>query len=70
MNGFNVNDTPGYDMHGLPIEVQVEKNLGIKNKQEILESFGLKNFVQECEKYAVAQLWPMFYKHEQNLPLP
>ena len=59
MNGFNVNDTPGYDMHGLPIEVQVEKNLGIKNKQEILESFGLKNFVQECEKYAVAQLWPM-----------
>ena len=37
MQGFRARDTPGYDTHGLPIEVQMEKQLGIKNKQEIFE---------------------------------
>ena len=31
MRGYTVTDTPGYDTHGLPIEVQMEKELGIKN---------------------------------------
>jgi isoleucyl-tRNA synthetase len=51
MFGFNVWDQPGYDTHGLPIEYQVEKKLGIKNKKEI-ESFGIENFVKECKKFA------------------
>ena len=29
MRGFNVRDQPGFDMHGLPIEVQVEKKIGV-----------------------------------------
>ena len=59
MQGFNCWDTPGFDTHGLPIEVQVEKKFEIKNKQEILEKFGLKRFVEECKKYALEQMHPM-----------
>ncbi len=59
MQGFNVRDQPGYDMHGLPIEVQVEKQLGIHNKKEIIEKIGLKTFIEACEKFALDNLWPM-----------
>jgi isoleucyl-tRNA synthetase len=59
MQGFDVWDQPGFDMHGLPIEVSVEKELGIKDKKEIMNKFGLANFVQACQKYALDQLWPM-----------
>ena len=51
MFGYNVWDQPGYDTHGLPIEYQVEKKLGIKNKKEI-ESFGIENFIKECKQFA------------------
>ncbi|MBW3023155.1 isoleucine--tRNA ligase, partial [Candidatus Woesearchaeota archaeon] len=59
MQGFNCWDTPGFDTHGLPIEVQVEKKFEIKNKQEILEKFGLKKFIEECKNFAVEQMHPM-----------
>ena len=52
MQGLNVRDQPGYDMHGLPIEVKVEQNLGIKSKKEI-EIQGIDRFVQTCREYAV-----------------
>ena len=51
MRGFKVTDTPGYDTHGLPIEVQMEKELGIKNKQEILK-YGVDKFINNCKEYA------------------
>ena len=35
MNGKNVIDRAGYDMHGLPIEVKVEQALGLKSKKDI-----------------------------------
>lgn len=54
MRGFKVTDTPGYDTHGLPIEVVIEKQLGIKNKQQI-EEYGMNKFIEECRKYALAQ---------------
>lgn len=59
MSGFNVWDQPGFDMHGLPIEVSVEKELGIKDKQEIINKIGLGKFIEECEKFALKNLWPM-----------
>jgi len=59
MNGFNVWDQPGFDMHGLPIEVSVEKELGLKNKKEILAKLGMKKFIEECEKYAISKMHPM-----------
>src|SRR5439155_677707 len=43
---------PGYDMHGLPIEVQVEKTLGITNKKEI-EDLGIEKFVATCRTFAL-----------------
>ena len=50
--GHNVRDQPGFDMHGLPIEVKVEKELGIKNKQEI-EARGIDMFVEKCQEFAL-----------------
>jgi isoleucyl-tRNA synthetase len=58
MQGFRVTDTPGYDTHGLPIEVVIEQKLGIKNKQEILE-FGLDKFIAECRHFAESKIGDM-----------
>ncbi|MEM2897442.1 MAG: class I tRNA ligase family protein, partial [Candidatus Bathyarchaeia archaeon] len=37
MQGYDVRDQPGYDCHGLPIEVKVEEELGVKSKKDIEE---------------------------------
>ena len=58
LKGYNVWDQPGFDMHGLPIESMVEKKLGLKNKQEIID-FGVAKFVKECKKYAFQYLGVM-----------
>jgi len=51
MKGLNVRRQPGWDCHGLPIELKVEEKLGIKNKHEI-EALGERKFIEECEKWA------------------
>ena len=51
MQGFNVWDQPGYDTHGLPIEYQVEKNLGFTSKKDI-ESYGTAKFIKKCRSFA------------------
>lgn len=51
--GFNVRDQPGYDCHGLPIELAIEQKFGVKSKKEI-EAVGLGNFVSACRDYAVS----------------
>ncbi len=58
MRGFDAWSQPGFDMHGLPIEVAVEKKLGIKNKKEISE-MGVQKFIEECEKFSLEQMHPM-----------
>ncbi|MEM1971472.1 MAG: class I tRNA ligase family protein, partial [Candidatus Anstonellales archaeon] len=52
MRGYDVNDTPGFDTHGLPIEVKVEKKLGIENKGEIESRIGIEKFIKECKDFA------------------
>ncbi|WP_435125182.1 isoleucine--tRNA ligase [Halobaculum sp. D14] len=52
MQGYDVADRPGYDMHGLPIETKVEQELGFDTKQDI-EEFGMENFIEECREFAV-----------------
>ena len=47
MQGYRVLRKIGLDTHGLPIEVNVEKKLGFKNKSDI-EKFGIENFCREC----------------------
>ena len=56
MSGFNVLDQPGYDMHGLPIEVKVEEKLGLKNKNEIKTVIGLNKFIAHCKDFAVKNM--------------
>lgn len=51
MAGFRVSDTPGWDMHGLPIEVKVEEELGFTSKQQI-EKMGVEPFVNRCRAFA------------------
>ncbi len=58
MQGYHVRDQAGYDMHGLPIEVQVEKSLGITNKKEI-EDLGIEKFVTACRDFATGLLTKM-----------
>jgi isoleucyl-tRNA synthetase len=55
MQGRNVTDRPGYDMHGLPIETKVEAKLGFDNKKDI-EAFGMENFIEACKEFADEQL--------------
>ena len=55
MQGYDVTDRPGFDMHGLPIETKVEENLGFENKKDI-EAFGMEPFIEECKEYAEEQL--------------
>ncbi len=51
MRGRNVRAQAGYDTHGLPIEVKVEQEIGIKNKNEI-EIYGINKFVNKCRDFA------------------
>ncbi|EMA04497.1 isoleucyl-tRNA ligase [Haloferax mediterranei ATCC 33500] len=52
MTGHHVTDRPGYDMHGLPIEVKVEEELGFTSKRDI-EEFGMEAFIDKCKEFAV-----------------
>ena len=49
MNGFKVDRKVGWDTHGLPTEVAVEKLLGFKDKNDI-EKYGVEKFCDECKK--------------------
>jgi isoleucyl-tRNA synthetase len=51
MNGKNVIARAGYDMHGLPIEVRVEQQLGFSSKKDI-ETFGIEKFINKCRTFA------------------
>ena len=49
IEGYYVPRIAGWDTHGLPVELEVEKNLGINGKKEI-EKYGIQKFVEECKK--------------------
>jgi isoleucyl-tRNA synthetase len=51
LQGFDVFDRAGYDTHGVPIEYQIEKEIGSKSKQDI-ETYGVKKFVEKCKDFA------------------
>ncbi|MDF2835560.1 MAG: isoleucyl-tRNA synthetase [Paenibacillus sp.] len=48
MAGYRVVRKAGWDTHGLPVELGVEKQLGISGKQEI-ENYGVEAFVKKCK---------------------
>jgi isoleucyl-tRNA synthetase len=49
MNGFHVSRRGGWDTHGLPVEIEVEKKLGFTNKQQI-EDYGIAKFNDLCRE--------------------
>ncbi|MEM3754123.1 MAG: isoleucine--tRNA ligase [Candidatus Bathyarchaeia archaeon] len=56
MQGYEVKDQPGYDCHGLPIEVKVEEELNIRSKKEIEEKIGIEKFIEKCKSYAIENI--------------
>ncbi|MDD4211392.1 MAG: isoleucine--tRNA ligase [Clostridia bacterium] len=58
MKGYSAHFQNGFDAHGTPVEVAVEKELGIQNKKELID-YGLNNFVEAClarvDKYSKIQ---------------
>ncbi|MEM3405732.1 MAG: isoleucine--tRNA ligase [Candidatus Pacearchaeota archaeon] len=51
LQGKNVFDRAGYDTHGIPIEFQIEKEIGTKTKKDI-ENYGIKKFIEKCKEFA------------------
>lgn len=49
MQGFQVNRKAGWDTHGLPVEIEVEKQLNMSGKKDI-EKYGIKEFNQKCRE--------------------
>ncbi len=49
MQGYRVERKAGWDTHGLPVEIEVEKGLGIDGKEQVLE-FGVDKFNQKCKE--------------------
>ncbi len=49
MRGFRCERKAGWDTHGLPVEVEVGKELGIHSKDEI-EAYGVEPFIQKCQQ--------------------
>ena len=49
MKGKHVLRKAGWDTHGLPVELEVEKMLGLDGKEQI-EEYGIEPFIQECKK--------------------
>jgi len=49
MKGYDVLRKAGWDTHGLPVEIEVEKQLGLDGKDQI-EAYGIEPFIKECKK--------------------
>ena len=49
MKGFRVQRKGGWDTHGLPVELEIEKELGLKSKREI-EEYGIEEFNKKCRE--------------------
>ena len=49
MKGYKVLRKAGWDTHGLPVELEVEKKLGLDGKEQI-EEYGLEPFIKQCKE--------------------
>ncbi len=58
MKGFQVKRKGGWDTHGLPVEIEVEKTLGMTGKQDI-EKYGIKEFNEKCREsvFKYTRMW-------------
>ena len=58
MKGYKVIRKAGWDTHGLPVELEIEKKLGISGKEQI-EEYGVEKFVKECKDsvFTYVSMW-------------
>ena len=58
MKGYQVIRKAGWDTQGLPVELEIEKKLGISGKQQI-EEYGVEKFVKECKEsvFKYVSMW-------------
>ena len=58
MKGFQVKRKAGWDTHGLPVEIEVEKQLSLKDKKDI-EAYGVEAFNKQCREsvFRYEKLW-------------
>lgn len=63
MKGYDVPRKAGWDTHGLPVEIEVEKILGIDGKEQI-EAYGLDPFITKCKEsvWKYKGMWEDFSK--------
>jgi len=61
MRGYHVRRKGGWDTHGLPVELQVEKKLGLNSKKAI-EEYGIAKFNQQCKEsvWEYLDVWNKF----------
>ena len=58
MKGYHVDRKAGWDTQGLPVELEIEKKLGISGKQQI-EAYGVEKFIKECRDsvFVYVDMW-------------
>ena len=58
MKGYHVDRKAGWDTHGLPVELEIEKKLGISGKEQI-EEYGVEKFVRQCKEsvFTYVHMW-------------
>lgn len=63
MKGYDVPRKAGWDTHGLPVELEVEKKLGMNGKEQI-EAYGIEPFIKECKEsvWKYKGMWEDFSK--------
>ncbi|WP_026504330.1 isoleucine--tRNA ligase [Butyrivibrio sp. NC3005] len=61
MKGYQVPRKAGWDTHGLPVELEVEKEIGIEGKEQI-EAYGLEPFIGKCKEsvWKYKGMWEQF----------
>lgn len=63
MNGFNIQNTIGYDCHGLPIEMKINDMLGLKTMEDVAK-YGIKEYNDKCKEFIdkCQSSWTPIYK--------
>lgn len=66
MEGYYMPFWAGWDCQGLPVELEVEKLLGVRNKRESIEKYGMERFIEECKK-AIMRYHAMWLEADSRL---
>jgi len=68
MQGYYIPFWTGWDCQGLPVELEVEKKFGVKNKLELLEKYGEEQIVEKC-KETIKKYYQEWHKADEKLAI-